>query len=102
VREGADLQEREVNVSTQEPAVTVGWPESQPLYWTKYYPDDREILATVHDHHGTHLFTVLRDRDAAAGGAPGTPYAADPRISSEVVRRLQQEDWELNAVYRVD
>jgi hypothetical protein len=89
-------------MSTEEPATTVQWPEGQPLYSTSYYPDDREILATVRDLHGIHLFTVVRRRRDAAYEASINHHGVDQLISDEVIRRLEREDWENNAVYRLD
>jgi hypothetical protein len=89
-------------MSLEEPAATIGWPEGRPLYWMNYYPDAREVFATVSDLHGTHLFTMIRSRRDEADDATGPPHGADPLIQSEVVRLLRQEDWETNAVYRLD
>ena len=56
----------------------------------------------VQDLHGRHLFTVVRSRRDAAYERALSPHDADPILGDEVIRRLEEEDWEMNAVYRFD
>ena len=84
------------------PYTTEDWPPRRPLYRAAYYKTATGIEAVVSDLHDTTLFTVRRRyRDAADAGGR-TPPAVDQRISREVVRRLEQEDWENDARYLLD
>ena len=84
------------------PYTTEEWPAGRPLYRAAYYKNESGIYAVVSDLHDTELFTISRRSRAAAYEAGRTPQAVDHVISREVVRRLEQEDWENDALYVLD
>jgi hypothetical protein len=84
------------------PYITDGWPSRRPLYHAAYYKDETGITAVVSDWRDTLLFIVRRMYRDAAYEAAQHPTSVDRLLRLEVVRRLQQEDWENGVTYHID